>query len=26
MKALGFKIKRDEAIQLANDGSLKGIG
>ncbi|KAH3827376.1 uncharacterized protein LOC127880972 [Dreissena polymorpha] len=26
MKALGFKVKREEAKQLANDGSLKGLG
>ncbi|XP_052760058.1 uncharacterized protein LOC128202921 [Mya arenaria] len=26
MKALGFKVKIEEAKQLANDGSLKGLG
>lgn len=26
MKSLGFKVSREEAKQLANDGSLKGLG
>jgi len=26
MKALGFKVSREEARQLSNDGSLKGLG
>jgi len=25
MKSLGFKVSREEAKQLANDGSLKGL-
>jgi hypothetical protein len=26
MKSLGFKVSREEAKQLATDGSLKGVG